>query len=227
MDSRLMQTVRRWTPSALLIGLFVMAIVVATVVGTLAPQPHGHWTDHWAGAVLEAAMLVVVLVGAALAWRRLGQRPITLLATAALAIVIIGLVAQAVGDMRVSHAIWQTPYGDDSVEAYASGLPGYDSGHTLTGIGDLLVLVGGLAFAAVLGMSQRVEPGAAVGGAVLSIIPPPFIIPAFGMTFLLAWLIRPTSRRRKPRTLSTNRSGKMSATQHRSDRGYLDQFRKR
>jgi hypothetical protein len=172
-------------------------------------------------------MLVVVLVGAALAWHRLGQRPVTLLATAALATVIIGLITQAVGDMRVSHVIWQTPYGDDSVEAYASGLTGYDSGHTITGIGVLLVLVGGLAFATVLGMSQRVEPRAAVAGAALSIIPPPFILPAFGMTLLLAWLVRPTSRRRKPRTRSTNPPGKMSTTQHRSERGYLDQFRKR
>ena len=139
MDGRLIQTARRWTPSALVIGLLVTAIVVAFVVGTLAPQPHGHWTDHLAGAVLAAAMLVVVLVGAALAWHRLGQRPVTLLATAALATVIIGLITQAVGDMRVSHVIWQTPYGDDSVEAYASGLTGYDSGHTITGIGDLLV----------------------------------------------------------------------------------------
>jgi hypothetical protein len=185
MDGRLIQTARRWTPSALVIGLLVTAIVVAFVVGTLAPQPHGHWTDHLAGAVLAAAMLVVVLVRAALAWHRLGQRPVTLLATA-LATVIIGLITQVVGDMRVSHVIWQTPYGDDSVEANASGLTGYDSGHTITGIGDLLVLVGGLAFATVLGMSQRVEPRAAVAGAALSIIPPPFILPAFGVTFLLA-----------------------------------------
>jgi hypothetical protein len=222
-----MQGTRRWTPSALVVGLFIAAIVVVSVVGAVAPQPHGHWTGHLTNATIDAGMLVVVLVGAALAWPRLGQGWMRLLIAVALAIVVIGLIVEIVGNMRVSHAIWQTPYGDDSVEAYASGLPGYDSGHTLTGIGDLLVLVGGLAFAAVLGMSQRVEPGAAVGGAVLSIIPPPFIIPAFGMTFLLAWLIRPTSRRTKPRTLSTNRSGKMSATRHRSDRGYLDQFRKR
>jgi drug/metabolite transporter (DMT)-like permease len=105
--------------------------------------------------------------------------------------------------MRVSHVIWQTPYGDDSVGAYASGLPGYESGHTLQGNGDLLVLVGGIAFAIVLGVSRRVGQGAVIAGVVLSVIPPPFIIPAFGVAFLLAWLLRPMSRRTKQGMQST------------------------
>jgi hypothetical protein len=195
MDGRLMQGARRWTPSALVVGLFIAAIVVVSVVGAMAPQPHGHWTGHLTNATIDAGMLVVVLVGAALAWPRLGQGRMRLLAAVALAIVVIGLIVEIVGNMRVSHVIWQTPYGDDSVGAYASGLPGYESGHTLQGNGDLLVLVGGIAFAIVLGVSRRVGQGAVIAGVVLSVIPPPFIIPAFGVAFLLAWLLRPMSRR--------------------------------
>jgi hypothetical protein len=192
-----MQGARRWTPSALVVGLFIAASVVVSVVGAIAPQPHGHWTGHLTNATTDAGMLVVVLVGTALAWARLGQGLIRLLAAAALAIAVIGLIVEIVGNMRVSHVTWQTPYGDDSVDAYASGLPGYNSGHTLQGNGDLLVLVGGIAFALVLAGSRRVGPGALIAGVILSVIPPPFIIPAFGVMVLLAWLLRPMSRRTK------------------------------
>jgi hypothetical protein len=221
MDGHLMQAARRWTPSALVVGLFIAAIAVVFLVGTRAPQPHGHWTDHLTNATIDASMLVIVLVGVALTWRRLGQRPVILFAAAALAIVVIGLMVEVVGNMRVAHVIWQTPYTDDSVDAYASGLPGYRSGHTLEGIGDLLVLVGGVAFATVLGVSRRVGPGAAVGGAALAIIPPPFIIPAFGVTFLLAWLLRPMSRRRKQSGRSTTPTKQEGGDTAPSRRGLL------
>jgi hypothetical protein len=227
MDGHLMQAVRRWAPSALVVGLFVAAIAAVFLVGTLAPQPHGHWSDHLTNATIEASMIVIVLVGAALTWRRLGQPPAIFLAAAALAVVLIGLLVEVVGNMRVAHAIWQTPYGDDSVDAYASGLPGYDSGHTLAGNGDLLVLVGGIAFATVLGVSRRVGSGVALGGAVLSIIPPPFIIPTFGVTFLFAWLLRPVSRHRKQSARPTNQCNKKTATQLRPEGSYLNRFQKR
>ena len=203
MDGRLMQGTRRWTPSALVVGLFIAAIVVVSVVGAVAPQPHGHWTGHLTNATIDAGMLVVVLVGAALAWPRLGQGWMRLLTAVALAIVVIGLIVEIVGNMRVSHVIWQTPYGDDSVGTYASGLPGFESGHTLQGNGDILVLVGGIAFAILLGVSRRVGEGAAIAGVVLSFIPPPFIIPAFGVAVLLAWLLRPMSRHTKQGMQST------------------------
>jgi hypothetical protein len=203
MGGRLMQGTRRWTPSALVVGLFIAAIVVVSVVGAVAPQPHGHWTGHLTNATIDAGMLVVVLVGAALAWPRLGQGWMRLLTAVALAIVVIGLIVEIVGNMRVSHVIWQTPYGDDSVGTYASGLPGFESGHTLQGNGDILVLVGGIAFAILLGVSRRVGEGAAIAGVVLSVIPPPFIIPAFGVAVLLAWLLRPMSRHTKQGMQST------------------------
>jgi hypothetical protein len=198
-----MQGARRWTPSALVVGLFIAAIVVVSVVGAIAPQPHGHWTGHLTNATIDAGMLVVVLVGAALAWPRLGQGRMRLLTAVALAIVVIGLIVEIVGNMRVFHVIWQTTYGDDSVGTYASGLPGFESGHTLQGNGDLLVLVGGIAFAILLGVSRRVGQGAVIAGVVLSVIPPPFIIPAFGVAFLLAWLLRPMSRHTKQGMQST------------------------
>jgi hypothetical protein len=62
MDGPLMQGVRRWTPSALVVGLFIAASVVVSIVGANAPQPHGHWTGHLTNATIDAGMLVVVLV---------------------------------------------------------------------------------------------------------------------------------------------------------------------
>jgi hypothetical protein len=140
-------------------------------------------------------MLVAVLTGVALARRRLGQRLGMLLAIMALAVVTAGLVVEVVGNLRVAHSIWRTPYGDQELEQIGSRFNGYDSGHNLEGKGDLVVLVGGVAFAVVLGGSRRVGESVAVIGVVLSIIPPPFIIPACGVVFLLTWLLRPNSKR--------------------------------
>jgi hypothetical protein len=220
MDGQTIEAARRWTPSAVVVGLFIAAILVVSLVGSLAPQPYGHWTGHLTNATIDMAMLAIVQVGAVLAWRRLGQRLVKMLAAAALAIVIIGLIIEVIGNMRVAHTIWQTPYGDDSAGAYASGLNGYDSGHTLEGDGDQIVLVGGVAFAAVLGFSRRVGPGAALAGGVLSFIPPPFIIPAFGVMFLLAWLLRPTSQGKKSRPQSTIPPSTTAATKGQPKRDY-------
>lgn len=98
-----------------------------------------------------------------------------LLAIVALAVVTAGLVIEVVGNLRVAHSIWRTPYGDQELEQFGSRFNGYDSGHNLQGKGDLVVLVCGVAFAVVLGVSRRVGESAAVIGVVLSIIPPPFI----------------------------------------------------
>jgi hypothetical protein len=53
------------------------------------------------------------------------------------------------------------------------------------------VVLGGVAFALVLGVPRRAGVVAAVVGVVLSFIPPPWIIPACGVVFLLAYLLRP------------------------------------
>jgi hypothetical protein len=197
-DGHPMQTARRWMPFALLLVLFIAAQVAVGVAGALAPEPRGHWTGHLTNARIDAAMLTVVVAGAALAWRRLGQRLALLLAIVALAVVTVGLVVEVIGNLRVAHSIWRTPYGDEEGNRIGSQFNGYDSGHDLQSKGDLVVLVGGMAFAVVLGASKRVGEWVMIAGIVLSIIPPPFIIPACGVVFLLAWLLRPSSKRPKP-----------------------------
>lgn len=189
---------RRWIPFAVLLLVFIAAQIAVVLGGALAPRPRGHWTGHLTNTMIDAAMLVAVLTGVALAWRRLGQRLGMLLAIVALAVVTAGLVIEVAGNLRVAHSIWRTPYGDQELEQIGSRFNGYDSGHNLQGKGDLVVLVGGVAFAVVLGVSRRVGETAAVIGVVLSIIPPPFIIPACGVVFLLAWLLRPNSKRSGP-----------------------------
>jgi hypothetical protein len=198
MNGNQMLRARRWIPFAVLLLVFIAAQIAVILGGALAPGPRGHWTGHLTNTMIDAAMLVAVLPGVALAWRRLGQRLAMLLAIVALALVTAGLVVEVVGNLRVAHSIWRTPYGDQELEQIGSRFNGYDSGHNLQGKGDLVVLVGGVAFAVVLGVSRRVGESAAVIGAVLSIIPPPFIIPACGVVFLLAWLLRPNSKRPSP-----------------------------
>jgi hypothetical protein len=194
-----MQRARRWIPFALLLALFVAAQVGVGLTGALAPKPRGHWAGHLTNATIDAAMLTVVVAGAALAWRRLGQHLARLFAVVALAVVTVGLVVEVVGNLRVAHSIWRTPYGDEEVNRIGSQFNGYDSGHDLQSKGDLLVLVGGLAFAVTLGASKLVGEWVMIAGMVLSVIPPPFLIPACGVVFLLAWLLRPSVRRSKPK----------------------------
>jgi hypothetical protein len=182
---------RRWVPFAVVVGLFVAANVAVGVVGALAPEPHGHWAGHLTNAAIDIGMIVVVVVGAALAWRHLGHLVVKLFAGAALATVLVGLVVMTVGNLRVAQSIWRTPYGDEEVDQIGSAFSGFDSGHDLQGTGDLVVLLGGLAFALVLGFSRRVGVLAAVAGVIFSFIPPPFIIPGCGVVFVLAVLLRP------------------------------------
>lgn len=110
----------------------------------------------------------------------------------------VGLVVEVIGNLRVAQSIWRTPYGDEQVNRIGSQFNGYDSGHDLQSKGDLVVLVGGVAFAIILGATKRVGEYVMIAGILLSIIPPPFIIPACGVVFLLAWLLRPSSKHPKP-----------------------------
>jgi hypothetical protein len=179
---------RRWVPFAVLVGLFVAP--VGEVVGALAPEPHGHWSGHLGSAAADIGVIVVVVVGAALAWRHFGHLVVKLLACGALATVVVGLVVMTAGNLRVARSIWRTSYGDEEVAQIGSGFSGFDSGHDLAGTGGSVVLLGGVAFALVLGFSRRVGVVAALAGVVLSFIPA-WLIPGLGVVFLLAVLLRP------------------------------------
>jgi hypothetical protein len=185
------QGVGRWVPFAHVVGLFVAANIAVGVTGALAPGPDGHWSGHLSSATIAIGMIVVVVVGATLAWRHLGHLVVKLFAAAALATVMVGLVLESVGNLRVARSIWRTPYGDEEVGRVGSSFSGFDSGHDLAATGDLVVVLGGLAFVLILGFSRRVRLAGALAGFVFTFIPPPFIIPACGVVFLLAALVRP------------------------------------
>jgi hypothetical protein len=106
-----------------------------------------------------------------------------------LTIVAVGLVLEVIGNQRVAASIWQTSYGDEEAAAIGPGFEGFESGHALAGTGDMLVVLGGLAFALALGALRRVGPGVAVAGVVLSLFPP-WILPAVGTVLLLTFLLR-------------------------------------
>jgi hypothetical protein len=183
-------SVRRWVPFVVVVGLFVATGVASGLAGSLAPEPHGHWTGHLTNATTEIGTLATVAVGTLLAWSHFGHLVVKVLAGAALAAVMVGLVLETIGNLRVAQSIWRTPYGDEDVAQFGSTFSGFDSGHDLAATGDGLVLLGGLAFALVLGFSRRVGIAAAVAGVVLSLVPP-WMIPALGVVFLLAVLLRP------------------------------------
>ena len=168
-------------------GVVAVPPLVAVLTTVLAPDPHGHWTEHLAAAALKSTQLVLLVVLAAmLGWRR--WSPLLLVAGAAIA---VGVVLQALGDFQVADSIWRT-----------SGNPGfgagYDEGHDRSALGDLIVLGGGLAFVVAAAIGRRASIPLAVAAAVLIVIPPPFFWPAVGvMMLMLYWLTiegRPVER---------------------------------
>lgn len=148
--------------------------MVAIVTTVLAPQPHGHWTEHLNTATLKTAQLVLLLAVTTM----LGWRSLRVLLLIAFGVVAVGIVIQAFGDFQVANSIWGTR--DDPGFG-----PGYTEGHDNSGVGDALVLLGGLAWAVIAGMTRRVPIWLAVGSAVLVIIPPPFLWPAMGVLVVL------------------------------------------
>ena len=105
---------------------------------------------------MKAAQLAVLFtLAAVLGWSRL-----RLVILIALAVIAIGIVFQVLGDYQVAHSIWRT-----------SGNPGfgngYVAGHDRSGFVDLLVLVGGLAFAVTADVGRLVPPSSAIVGALL------------------------------------------------------------
>jgi hypothetical protein len=154
---------------------------VAILTIMLAPDPHGHWSEHLWGAYLDGAQLLLLVVLAAVLadrkWRSMG-RIVSVLLLISLAVVGAGIVLEVLGNHQVAESIWQT-----------SGNPGfgdgYVEGHDRAETGDLLVVVGGAAFAFIAGISRRVPAGVAGLALVMVIVPPPFVWPAVGVLFLL------------------------------------------
>jgi hypothetical protein len=173
---------RRWAP----FGLLAVAPAVGVLAGAFVPSgPRGHWSDHLASGVAAGGQLLAVVVGAVLARRRLNVLLLVLVA-----VVAVGLVLEVVGNQRVAASIWLTSYDDQEAGVIGPTLEGFESGHALAAVGDWMVILGGLAFALTLRAFRRVGDGMTVAGSVLSLLPPPFILPAVGVVLLLAFVLR-------------------------------------
>ena len=150
--------------------------VAAIVTTVMAPEPHGHWSEHLSGGAMKAAQLAILIVLVTmLGWSKL--RPLLLIA---FAVIAAGIVFQVLGDYQVAHSIWRTTGNPGSGVGYAPG-------HDRAGFGDLLVLAGGVAFAVTAGVTRRVPAWLAVTGALTMIIPPPFLWPAIGTLVLVLY----------------------------------------
>jgi hypothetical protein len=157
--------------------------LIAILTSLLAPEPHGHWSGHLGIAGLKIAQLGLLLVLVTM----LGPRTLGVPLLIAFAVVATGIVLQAIGDYQVADSIWRTP-GDPGF-----GI-GYAEGHARSEFGDLLVIVGGLAFAVLAGMTRRVPALLALVAAMMVIIPPPFFWPAAGVLVLVLYGLTSASR---------------------------------
>ena len=161
--------------------------IVAILTSLLAPEPHGHWTEHLASAGLETAQLLLLLVLVTmLGWRTIGV-PLAI----SFAVVAVGIVFQVIADDKVAASIWQTT-GDPG-----SGI-GYAEGHDMAAVNDLLVIVGGFAFAVIAGVAGRVPPWLAFVAMAMVFIPPPFFWPAAGVLVLVLYGLTSASRFERP-----------------------------
>lgn len=163
--------------------LFAAPPVVAILTIAFAPDPHGHWSGHLWGAYLDGAQLVLVVVLAAMLgvriWRS-GAGFVSVLLLVSLAVIAAGIVYEVIGNYQVAESIWRR-----------SGNPGfgdgYVEGHDRAETGDLLVVVGGAAFALIVGIARRVPLLVALLALAMVIIPPPFVWPALGVLMLLLY----------------------------------------
>ena len=114
---------------------------------------------------------------------------------------VVGVVVDQLVPGPRGH--WSGHLGSATAAAIGPSLEGFDSGHALAETGDMLVVLGGLAFAAALGAFRRVGLGVAVAGALLSCFLP-WVLPAVGTVLLLAFLLRgprPWATREDPVTM--------------------------
>lgn len=163
--------------------VFVIPPAAAIITGLLAPDPHGHWTEHLTSVGLKSVQLILLVVLVALlGWRKLG-----VLLPISFAVIAIGIVYQVIGDYQVADSIWRTS-GDPGL-----GL-GYAGGHDTSAFGDLIVMIGGFAFAVIAGATRRVRARYAVIAVVMIIIPPPFFWPAAGVLMLVVHGLTSPSR---------------------------------
>lgn len=155
--------------------------LVAIATTSLAPEPSGHWTEHLASVGLKTAQLIVLIVLLVRA-RRLVP-PVMLVAVG---LGVLGMAMQALGDLDVAQSLWRTT-GDRGFG------PGYESGHNLTGMGDLVVLVAGVGFALGGAFTRALPRRHAALAGFLAFIPPPFLWPGVGILYGL--LLAITRRR--------------------------------
>jgi hypothetical protein len=135
------------------------------------------------GAYLDGAQLALLLALTAMLaarhWRSPGRSASALLLFS-LGIIAVGIVNEVIGNYQVAESIWRTSgdpgFGD-----------GYDQGHDRAATGDLLVVVGGAAFAFIVGIARRVPIPIAGLALVMVVIPPPFVWPAAGVLMLLLY----------------------------------------
>jgi hypothetical protein len=166
--------------------LYLLALfppIVASLTILIAPDPHGHWSEHLLGAYLDGAQLSLLVFLAAMLgrrnWRSTGTFGSTLLLLS-LAVIAVGIVYELIGNYQVAESIWRTP-----------GNPGfghgYNQGHDRAATGDLLVVVGGAAFAFIAGIARLVPVKVAGLALLMVIIPPPFVWPAAGVLMLMLY----------------------------------------
>ncbi len=181
----------RWAaPSRWWVALATLPPLAAISVTVLAPSPDGHWVDHLSSVGLKVTQLALLVALTALLARRglLGSF------VAPVVVVVLGIALQVYGDALVANAIWRTT-------ANPGFGVGYESGHQVSGWGDLVVVTGGVGFAIVAAASRRLSLVLAGVAGVLAIIPPPFIWPGAGVLFVMLYVLA-TGRGLQPRGVS-------------------------
>jgi hypothetical protein len=171
-------------PRLSVFGLLLLPLISGGTVGAAAPQPHGHWSDHLASAGAAAGQLAALAVIAALLRRRLRSSKVVL--TAAVA---IGLSLEVVGNSIAANSIWATPYGDEEAGVIGPIKDGFELGHTVASSGDAVAVISAVVLAGSFLAVDTVPPVVPVLGMGLCFIPPPWIVPVIGCTFVLTYYL--------------------------------------
>jgi hypothetical protein len=161
----------------------VAALVVAVLVTRVVAGQYdvtGHAAGHLSSGLVVFMMAAFLVIGL---WAAPEARRSWAVGLASLGYFVgLGIILR--GELRVVDAIGDRDWSDDQASALGEAVPGFESGHSLTGRGALIAVLASIVLIWVLRSRRAIPTGLAVGATVASVIFPYWILPGAGVLVL-------------------------------------------
>jgi hypothetical protein len=175
---------------------FPPVAIALAVVGSLILNSRYDVSGHAAGHLGSAnAVFPMTAAFAIVVWATPGAARRASIWVAG-AVLEVGLLVVAVGNLRVVDAIGTRDLSDDAAGRLGPTLSGFESGHHLIDRGMVLCVLGAVLLTWALFAARAIPLGLAIGATAASLLFPPWILPGAGVVVLaIAQCVR---RARRP-----------------------------